>query len=1114
MQKILNEKFNNIIENINLEKSIIVVKGITPEDVSILNIQDLFNKGMTSSWIDLYKSERKILFYEEFLYFYNFIQSEYENIYIVNNNIFENFYPLNIKIPGEIRIRLADFFDNEAVSNDVKIIDGEKYTEIYSNVKRINDTYFVRYNDEAEISNIKVKVLNLFEAENLNELKVKIISEQNFGVTECEYVKDGDESAVESSSGLNIDDNIIFIQEPEDYFKVLEKLINPMNNNYENSGLIKNEQIFVNIDNCSVNKEEIILKLQLINKYIKQIKLVKFAEKRKQNITNPRFKEILKEYWKHDSFRTLKVYDFESLTSGEKIIKEISQEDIINDIVNQVEELRANPDYDYSDVFVTAPTGSGKSAMFLIPAIYLAEKYNLVTLVISPLIGLMNDQIANLEKLSYKHAKTINSDISQIEKEEIMEDIKSGDCHILYLSPESLLARSDISQIIGERKIGMIVIDEAHIATTWGKQFRPDYWYLGDYIKKLRKQQKNLNCPFIIATFTATAIYGGIEDMYTETLDSLNMRKPITYLGYVKRDDIQIKISELKTVKQRSQYQLDKFDALVKIINRAILMEKKTLIYFPNIQLIESFYNYCKSLDLNKYITRYYGPMQAEEKKENAQLFKTKEKLIMLATKAFGMGIDISDIEIVCHFAPTGNVCDYVQEIGRAARNPNLTGEAIYSHMRNDFQHINRLHGLSTVKKYQLVKVIQKVNELFKLKLESESINRSQFSKKRNEMLVDAENFTYIFENPSRESSKEDLIPKVKTALLLIQKDYTSKMGYSPFAMRPSTLFALGYFMIPKNIIQGLTERYGYGTFSEENKEQNIYLVNLQNIWEKDYGKNLSFPNFKYLLYTASQELSKYSLNKMIPVICIKVQFTADEKAINIQNAINYILRKSVDEGIYLKVESKRNEKKDPYKNISDCISTRADISTFRANGIADILISTIKNYVRNYNKTMNSECFKPRYTNDNEESYTFNRSIENFIVWIEKIKKFIKSNLIDDEIYMIKDQGEISSKELITCLGFLESIGYLKFKAQGGLNSQIYIYVNQTKTMEEVIRKPFSYNNKLLDKVALRHKMSVAFLSYLYQSNLQSEEIWDCIEDYFLGKIRPEVNELLKKMI
>jgi len=95
---------------------------------------------------------------------------------------------------------------------------------------------------------------------------------------------------------------------------------------------------------------------------------------------------------------------------------------------------------------------------------------------------------------------------------------------ILYISPETLLSRSDVVQLIGDRTIGMIVIDEAHIVTTWGKQFRPDYWYLGDHIKMLRKNQlKNKGRAFVIATFTATAIYHGLEDMYTETINSLHM---------------------------------------------------------------------------------------------------------------------------------------------------------------------------------------------------------------------------------------------------------------------------------------------------------------------------------------------------------------------------------------------------------------------------------------------------------------------------------------------------------------------------------------------------------------------------------------------------------------
>ena len=1070
MYEIIKKSFTDIKSKLDLTKSIIVQKGFSIDLENKIDIQNLFNKGLTASWFELYSSKRNIITYEEFLYFYNFIMEEYENIYVINNNIYHNFYPLDVEIPIETKLLLKDFFnddENENVSKE-QIFDGEKYTKIFSNIKKINENYFVRYNDISEISNLKIRNIDLFDSDNIQPLVVKNKNERP-------------------------SDNVLFMQETEDFLYVLEKLLN-------------NQEIYVNIDSY-IGENGINDKLQLISTYITPIYVVKSEDKNELLQSNPKFKEILQKYWKHDSFRNLKIYNFEKIKNGIKAVEEVSQENIISDIVNQVETFVHDPQADYRDVFVTAPTGAGKSAMFLIPAMYLAEQYNLVTLVISPLIGLMNDQVSNLEKQGYKYAKTINSDISQVEKEEIMEEIKEGKCHILYLSPESLLARSDISQIIGDRKIGMIVIDEAHIVTTWGKQFRPDYWYLGDYIKKLRKKQTIDHHPFLIATFTATAIYGGEEDMYKETLNSLNMRFPITYLGYVKRDDIEIEISELKKETNKEQYQHDKFDSLIQVINRAIGTNKKLLIYFPTVKLIDSFYTYCTSKDLNKYIARYHGQMQGDDKKENAELYKNKEKLVMLATKAFGMGIDISDIEIVCHFAPTGNVCDYVQEIGRVARDPKLKGEAIYAHMSNDFQHINRLHGLSAVKKYQLIKVIQKVYELYKIKLESENLSAVRLSKKRNEMLVDAENFTYIFEGPL-ESSEEDLIAKVKTALLLIQKDYTSKMGFSPFAMRPSTLYAQGFFQISDEIVDNLIKRYGTSTFKLCSSKQKVYLVNLQKIWEKDYCKNFSFPNFKRLLYTSDKELENYNLNKLIPATRISVDYIANETSRKIYNAIINILRKSAYEDIFLQVES--NGKKDPTKNISDCISSRAGISTFKANGIANILISTIKNYARNYSKSMNAKIMDSRPIKTGTDIYRLNRPIEDFIEWLNEIKSFISNNVAEDgKIYIVRNQSQKTEKEIITALGLLEAINYLTFEASGGLNSQIYIYVNQTKTMEEVISKPNFYNNRLLEKVADRHRISVAMLSYLYQNEFTSNEIWEYIENYFLGIVPEEVISL-----
>ena len=226
----------------------------------------------------------------------------------------------------------------------------------------------------------------------------------------------------------------------------------------------------------------------------------------------------------------------------------------------------------------------------------------------------------------------------------------------------------------------MIVIDEAHIVTTWGKQFRPDYWYLGDHIRKLRKKQiKSKERSFVIATFTATAIYHGLEDMYTETINSLHMLSPITYLGYVKRNDIEIVIDKAKKGKDtRSEYELNKFEEIEKIIKRAIITNKKTLIYFPTVALINRCYEYLRSKREVERVAIYLGNLSKDDKQEYYEKFYAKEKLVMLATKAFGMGIDINDIEIVAHFAPTGNVCDYVQEIGRAARKEDLRGEALY----------------------------------------------------------------------------------------------------------------------------------------------------------------------------------------------------------------------------------------------------------------------------------------------------------------------------------------------------------------------------------------------------------------------------------------------------
>ena len=327
----------------------------------------------------------------------------------------------------------------------------------------------------------------------------------------------------------------------------------------------------VSLDNAAVGKTVLQDKLRgLCGKYPNRLfSYVPQADKQIRKCPQEIY-DSLERYWGYPSFRSIKMYDLAAVEDHQKEVITISQEDIICDLIEQAENCVAGKTY--RDIFVTAPTGSGKSLMFQLPAIYLAEKYSLLTLVITPLIGLMNDQVQNLEERGYTGAKTINSDISPIVRDEILASVANGDCDILYLSPESLLSRSDVEQLIGKRKIGMLVVDESHIVTTWGKQFRPDYWYLGDHIRKLRKRQSQSETdpvPFIIATFTATAIYGGNEDMYHETLNSLHMVNPITHLGHIRRSNISIEVSQAEK-KTRNEYESDKFDFLISEIHKAL----------------------------------------------------------------------------------------------------------------------------------------------------------------------------------------------------------------------------------------------------------------------------------------------------------------------------------------------------------------------------------------------------------------------------------------------------------------------------------------------------------------------------------------------------------------
>lgn len=1044
----------NILESYLKDDSIIVLKGISNEYFK--RKVDLYkaNENKLAYFMSLVSHE-KVISYEEYMILYDFVLSQFSKIYIVDNNIYYNLYPAfnNLKSQDLNKIRLHYSEDDER-NKDFELESRLKpYLDIFSNVIMIKNRYYVVYNDY--IKDEKVEIINLY-------------SEISEDYVISDYVKDVKTYKI-------IDDS--------DY---LDLLIDIDENYIDRIQITKN--------NVGIDINFLVKKLNCIKYQYKDFdyRIVKNKKEHDKVHFNQELYNILSRYWNTNDFRDISIYDIDEVDNGSKIVNSVNQYEIITKLVEQVENCKNNTIF--RDMFVTAPTGSGKSAIFQIPAIYLAEKYNLFTIVISPLIGLMQDQVLGLSGKGYKYSRTINSDISPIKKQEIIDDISENQCHILYLSPESLMSKSDLIQLIGNRKLGLIVIDEAHIVTTWGKQFRPDYWYLGDHITKLRKSQlKREGMQFVIATFTATAIYGGIENMYQETIQSLNMIDPITYLGYIKRNDIQIKFEKDELINNRTEYELDKFEKLVKQIDLALMRDKKVLIYFPTVALIDRFYEFCKIKDYGKYVTKYHGKLNAFEKNENYLSYKNKEKYIMLATKAFGMGIDIDDIELVLHFAPTGNVCDYLQEIGRAARKTDLIGEAYYNFMSNDFKHINRLHGLSTIKIYQLVKVIEKVYYLYLDNIKNNYKN--SMTRKRNEMLIDAECFSHIFENPF--FSEDDGINKVKTAMLLIQKDFEKTLSFSPFTVKPIPLFEIGFFKMDNSIADELNNVYGNCT-ALINKDQNIYNVNLKIIWEKDFCANYSFPKFKYMLYTGDAKLGFNYINEFIPALVVTITYVDNHmKNFNLINsALKEIITLKISDGTFTSQDE-----------LEKLLMSKAGVNKYQAKNIIEVTISAIKIYGRDFSKTFNSNFIKIKPLKNGDIKYSFSNSVFAYFKWLEKGLEFINNNLYSGDLFLCQDKNKATFKEYMMILGVLESYNIMVFKALGGRNSQLYIYVNQTKTLKEIISRPYIYKNSLVEMIKKRHEISVAMLSYLFENNFNNDEIWDHIENYFLGQIPDDLN-------
>lgn len=315
---------------------------------------------------------------------------------------------------------------------------------------------------------------------------------------------------------------------------------------------------------------------------------------------------------------------------------------------------------EHKSLLAIFPTGGGKSLTFQIPALMAGETERALTVVISPLQSLMKDQVDNLAKRGIAEAVTINGLLSPIERAEAIESVESGIASILYISPESLRSVT-IERLFLSRHIDRFVIDEAHCFSAWGQDFRVDYLYIGDFIRELQ-EKKGHDCKIPVSCFTATAKQKVISDIKEYFKNKLDIELEL-FATTASRTNLRYEVLYRETDEE-------KYEML-----RSLIEQKNcpTIVYVSRTKRTREI---AEKLTNDGFKARAFnGKMDSSEKQENQEAFINDEVQIIVATSAFGMGVDKSNVKLVIHYDISDSLENYVQEAGRAGRDEKLQAE-------------------------------------------------------------------------------------------------------------------------------------------------------------------------------------------------------------------------------------------------------------------------------------------------------------------------------------------------------------------------------------------------------------------------------------------------------
>ena len=315
------------------------------------------------------------------------------------------------------------------------------------------------------------------------------------------------------------------------------------------------------------------------------------------------------------------------------------------------------------------PTGGGKSLTFQLPALMAGRNVHGLTVVISPLQSLMKDQVDNLAARGISDVATINGLLDPIERAVAINQVEEGTANLLYIAPEMLRSKT-IERLLMNRNVVRFVIDEAHCFSAWGHDFRVDYLYIGDFIRQLQEKKHQVQ-PIAVSCFTATAKQKVISDICDYFRSKLGLELKV-FAANAERKNLRYSVLHADTVEE-------KYNLL-----RSLVLGHNcpSIVYVSRTRHTRELAEHLVKDGINA--LAFNGKMDADEKVRNQNAFMSGKTQVIVATSAFGMGVDKKDVGLVVHYDISDSLENYVQEAGRAGRDPNMQAECYVLYADSD----------------------------------------------------------------------------------------------------------------------------------------------------------------------------------------------------------------------------------------------------------------------------------------------------------------------------------------------------------------------------------------------------------------------------------------------